>query len=333
MANKLSVDNFTLDSNNNFYMIAEIGLNHNNDIDLTKRMILKAKESGANAVKFQTYNTEKLLPESSPAFSIFKKLELSKVDFLEISAFCKKSDITFFSTPFCFESVDLLEEINVPCYKIASMDVNYYDFIRYIASKNKPVIISTGMSKLSEICRAIETIEKTGNKQIIIMHCISKYPPSSDEMNMRMISQLIDMYPDYPIGFSDHSPSDTMAIVARVLGACVFEKHFTMDKNLDGPDHKISFDPYEFKTMKDKLLSVDESLNFSAERKDMDIAIHAKRSLFAGKNLKKGELLEKNMIDVIRPGNGLPPEMMEFFLGKEIKKDLKKGQIIDFSII
>lgn len=316
------------------FLIAEIGLNHNNDINLTKKMIDAAKESGANAVKFQTYITEKLLQESSPAFSIFKNLELTQKDFKEISDYCKKVGIIFFSTPFSFESVDLLEELNVPCFKIASMDLNYYDFIRYIAKLKKPVILSTGMSEFHEIDRAVKTIEEVGNNKIIILHCISKYPPLYEEMNMGIIEKLKMLYPEYPIGFSDHSPDSTMAIVARTLGATVFEKHFTLDKKLAGPDHAISCDPKEFAELRRKLTDVDSSLSpVIGQRSDSVISYGARRSLFAAKNLKKGEVLTESMIDVVRPGDGLPPEYFYIFLGKELKKDLKKGDKLEFDSI
>jgi N,N'-diacetyllegionaminate synthase len=219
----------------------------------------------------------------------------------------------------------------VPCYKIASMELNYFDLIKCIAEKKKPVIISTGMGRIGEIDKAIEVIEKCGNRQIVILHCISKYPPQSGDMNMRLIEKLSNLYPDYPVGFSDHTSSDIMAVIARTLGACVFEKHFTLDKNLDGPDHKISFDPAEFKRMKENLDDVDLALEYTDDRKDFDIAVHARRSLFASRDIKKGELVDRSMILVVRPGDGMPPSMLEFILGKETKIEIKKGTKIDVS--
>ncbi|OHD23537.1 MAG: hypothetical protein A2086_15490 [Spirochaetes bacterium GWD1_27_9] len=332
MNKKVTIDGKIIGEKHSPYIIAEIGLNHNNDIDLTKNSILAAKKSGASAVKFQTYITEKLLNVDSPAFQLFKNLELSKEQFKIISDYCKDIEITFFSTPFCFESVDLLQELDVPCFKIASMDLNYYDLIHYIAKTGKPIILSTGMGTISEIDKAVSVIRKTGNEDIIILHCISKYPPLYSEMNMQMITKLISMYPDYPIGFSDHSKDSTMTLVARVLGASVFEKHFTLNKNLPGPDHQISCEPDDFIELKEKLQNVDDSLNPSTkDRLDAGIAIHARRSLYASKDLKKGQKLNKDDIAIVRPGGGVAPEYLPLFLERELIKDVKKCEKIDLS--
>jgi N,N'-diacetyllegionaminate synthase len=331
MNREIDIDGTMIGQDNKPYIIAEIGLNHNKNMDLTKKMIDAAKESGANAVKFQTYQTEKLLLETSGAYSLFKNLELSKTEFREISEHCKKTGITFFSAPFSFESVDLLEELNVPCYKIASMELNYYDLIEYIARKNKPVILSTGMGSINEIDRAVEIIENCGNDKIIILHCISKYPPEPEDMNMRLITKLSVLYPDYPVGFSDHTPDDTMAVAALALGARVFEKHFTLDKDLDGPDHKISSTPAELKKLKVKLDNTESALKFTKERKDSEIAVHARRSLFASRDIKKGEKIDRSMVLVVRPGDGLPPEMLTVISGKYVNRDIKKGEKIELS--
>jgi N-acetylneuraminate synthase/N,N'-diacetyllegionaminate synthase len=334
MSGIIEIDGIKIGNNQKAYLIAEIGLNHNKDLNLTKKMILSAKENGADAVKFQTYFSNKLLLETSPVFSLFKNLELSKDDFIQIKKYCEEIGITFFSTPFCYESVDLLKELDVPCYKIASMDLNYYDFIKYIAQIGKPIILSTGMGRFSEIDRAVEVIEKTGNKNIIILHCVSKYPPLPGEMQLKIIEKLKNIYPLYPIGFSDHSPDNTMGIVARTLGACVFEKHFTLDKNLSGPDHQISCEPSDFLDLRNKINDVDDSLNDqSTDRLDFEIAKHARRSLFASKDIKKGEILDKDMIDIVRPGDGIAPEFLEVFIGKESKNDIKKGEKLKFSNI
>ena len=334
MKQHIMIDSKNIGGTSDAYLIAEIGLNHNNDIDLAKKTILAAKESGANAVKFQTYVTEKLLKRDNDAFDLFKNLELSKSQFEEIFDYCKDIGITFFSTPFSYESVDLLMDLNVPCFKIASMDLNYYDFIHYIAKTGKTVILSTGMANFGEIDKAVNTIRKTGNDNIVILHCISKYPPKANEMDMTMIKKLKTLYPEYQIGFSDHSDDNTMSIVARVLGATVFEKHFTLDKTLPGPDHVISSEPKDFIDLRNKLKAVNESLNpCSKIRLDSGIALYARRSLYAAKDLKKGEILTKDKINVVRPGGGIAPEYLPLFLGRELKKDLKASDKIDLSCI
>jgi N-acetylneuraminate synthase/N,N'-diacetyllegionaminate synthase len=316
------------------YIIAEIGLNHNKDLNLVRQMIRSAKESGANAVKFQTYTTSKLLPEESPAYPIFRDLELTAEDFRMIAEIAKETGITFFSTPFSYESVELLESLNVPAYKIASMDLNYYELIHEIARLGKPVILSTGMGQIGEIEKAIQVIRKTGNDQIVILHCLSKYPPKSSEMNLPMISRLQTLFPEIPVGLSDHTMDSTMAVVSRTLGACVFEKHFTLNRSLPGPDQGISNEPADILHLRHSLTQVDEALKFDPyDRKDSSIATHARRSLFAGCDLKKGDILTRENIAIIRPGTGVAPEYLPIFLGRPLICDLKKGDKIDLSVI
>ena len=288
---QILIDGKNINESNEPYLVAEIGLNHNNDMELAKKTIFAAKESGANAVKFQSYISEKLLKKDSEAFDLFKSLELTKSQFEEIFDYCKDIGITFFSTPFSYDSVDMLSEMGVSCFKIASMDLNYYEFVHYIAKTGKTIILSTGMANFGEIDKAINTIRKTGNENIVILHCISKYPPKSTEMDMTMIKKLKTLYPEYQVGFSDHTNDNTMAIVARVFGATLFEKHFTLDKTLPGPDHSISLEPKELLDLRVKLKSVDESINpYSKVRFDSGIALYARRSLYASKDLKRERL-------------------------------------------
>ncbi len=330
----LYLDGKNINSNSRPYLIAEIGLNHNKDIELAKKIIEKAKESGADAVKFQVYQTEELIKDDLEVFKLFKSLELNYEEIKILKDYSKEIGITFFATPFSFKSVDMLEKIDVPFYKIASMDINYYEFIKYIAKIGKPIILSTGMTTIGEIEKAVNTIVKTGNENIAILHCISKYPPDYNEMNMRMITKLSTLFPDYNIGFSDHTTDNCMAIVARTLGATIFEKHFTIDKNLDGPDHKISSNPEEFVHYKETLINVDKALNFiEKERGDFTIAQSARRSLFAKQDIPKGTKLTIDMIKVVRPGDGVAPEYLPIFIGKEVKKDIKKNQKIDITMI
>lgn len=330
----LYLDGKVVNANNRPYLIAEIGLNHNKDIELTKKMIERAKYSGADSVKFQVYETENLINEDSDAFKIFKGLELNYEEIKILNDYSKDIGITFFATPFSFKSVDILEKINVPFYKVASMDINYYEFIKYIGETKKPIILSTGMSNIGEIEKAVNTIVKSGNENIAILHCVSKYPPDYSELNIRMITKLLTLFPEYQIGFSDHTLDNAMAIVARTLGATIFEKHFTLDKNLSGPDHKISTTPEEFENYRSVLINVDKSLNFILkERGDIHISQYARRSLFATKDIPKGTIITKDMIKVVRPGDGIAPEYLPIFIGKEAKKDIKKNQKIDITMI
>ena len=333
MRKTIHIDRKAIGENQKAYLVAEIGLNHNHDLNLAKKTILKAKESGADAVKFQTYITEKLLSKKHEAFSIFKKLELSKEEFKIISDYCREINITFFSSPFCIECIEWLENINVPCYKISSADINYYDLIRQAAKTSKPILLSTGMSDFALIEKAVSTILKTGNDKIIILHTISKYPAKYCDMDLQMINKLKTIF-NFPIGFSDHSSDNIMSIVARTLGASLFEKHFTLNKNMDGPDHRLSITPKELNNMREQLTAVDEGLSprfFS--RTDFDTTQEARRGLYAAKNLKKGTIITADMISIIRPTSSVSPEFLPLFLDKKLTRPLKKDDSFDLSCI
>lgn len=333
MKKSIVIEEKIISEESDSYIAAEIGLNHNRDIELAKRMILEAKKSGADAVKFQTYITEKLIIEESPAFKLFKDLELSKNQFKELSQYSKEVGITFFSTPFCIEAVEWLEEINIPCYKIASMDIDYYDLLKACASTGKPVILSTGMSSLCEIEKAIEVIEKENNNNIVLLHTISKYPPEHKDMNLNMIKKLKEIFP-FPVGFSDHSLDNISAIIARSFGAVFFEKHFTLSKNLKGPDHSISLEPHELVDLREKLSLVDKCLTISKERGDAFIKSGARRGLYAAKDIKKDETIKKEDILAIRPlENALPCDFINYFINRKTKKDIKKGEALSFDLI
>jgi len=329
---EIIIENKIISVNHPAYIVAEIGLNHNKDIGLAEKMIKSAKDNGADAVKFQSYITDKLLNIKSGAYNIFKNLELTKGEFKKLSEYCKSLNFTFFSTPFCLECVEWLEDLNVPCFKIASMDINYYDLISACAKTGKPVILSTGMSSIGEIDKAVNIINKENSEKIIILHAISKYPPEHSDMNMNMIKKLKKIFP-YLIGFSDHSMDNTSAIVARTMQAVMFEKHFTLDKKLDGPDHSISLEPHDLSDLRKSLDIVDKCIFESQERADMIIKKGARRSLYLNTDLKKGSTINRNMIDVIRPEDGLPPEFIEYFIDKKAIKDISKGDLLDFNCI
>ena len=332
MKNKINIEGRMIGDNSPAYIIAEIGLNHNKDMVLAKKTIKAAKDSGADAVKFQTFITDRLAVKSSGAYNIFRSLELSRDDFKEISDYSKEVGITFFSTPFCLECVDWLEELKVPCYKIASGDLNYHELIKRAAGTGKPVILSSGMSELTEIKKTIKIIENEGNNKIILMHTISKYPPMYDEVDLQMITDLKNNF-KYQIGFSDHSQDNTMSICARVLGAAVFERHFTLDKNLDGPDHAISLMPHELKELRYKLDCVDAGLKRNAVRSDNEIKKGARRGLYAASDISEGQIITREMIDVVRPANTMEPMDLDKLIDRKIKKNLKTGEGFDLTCI
>ncbi len=329
MRKSIIIDGKIIGENQRSYLIAEIGLNHNLDLNLAKKQIKSAKESGADAVKFQTFITEEFISKKSNAFSLFKSLEFSKDDFKKISEYSKEIGITFFSTPFSLECIEWLEELNVPCYKIASSDLNYTDLLNAAAKTGKPIILSTGMSNLKMIEKSVSIINKIGNNNIIILHTISKYPPEYEDMNLRMIELFKSKF-NYPIGFSDHTTDNTMSITARVLGASIFERHFTIDKKLKGPDHCISLEPNDFFNLKNELSAVDKALIFNKEKRaDIVIEKSARRGLYAKRDIKKGEQIVKDLILIIRPVEEMSVDKLPRILGKKVKKDIKKGESFD----
>lgn len=331
--NQMVINNTTIHEDSDAYLIAEIGLNHNKSLDLAFRMIDAAKANGANAVKFQSYITEKLVIEDSPAFSLFKNLELSQDDHKQIAAYCNKNDMTFFSTPLCLECVDWLEALDVPCYKIASMDSNYFELLEYISRTGKPIILSTGMTGMETIEKAVNVIEKAGNSKILIMHTISKYPPEYKDMNLRMIEQIRKHF-GFLTGFSDHTMDNLMSVIARTLGSVMFERHFTLDRTLEGPDQAISLEPADFANLRKSLDNVDLALQrHTGPRSDAAIEEGARRSLYAAVDIAKGSVITDNMIDVLRPASGLLPEQKNLVVGKKSNCDISKGQLIDLSCV
>src|SRR6204780_4700390 len=248
------------------YIIAEVGSNHNGDMNLCRRMIDSAAECGAHAVKFQSWTDKSLIAEEEYArntsYSDKKKhfgslremvsaYQLTAEQHFEAAAHCKSRGIAFCSTPFSVEEEDLLEKLDVPFYKIASMDIVYPALLRHVARKQRPVIISTGMATLAEIERAVETVRTEGNEQIILLHCVSIYPPEYDTVHLRNMATLQDPF-GVPVGFSDHTLGTAIPLAAIALGACVIEKHFTLDQDMEGWDHAISANPEQLKVIVDE---------------------------------------------------------------------------------
>ena len=260
------------------------------------------------------------------------KYQLSEDDHVELSSYCKDRGIIFFSTPFSKREVDLLEKIDVPFYKIASMDINNYELLKYVASKNKPVIISTGMASLSEIEIAVRVIENEGNEKIIILHCVSLYPPKDEEMNLKNILMLQNNF-KFPIGLSDHSLDNVIPIAATALGACVIEKHFTIDKELVGWDHSISSNPEEFKELEIAISRVKNALgtyerNIGDNEKMKKLSF--RRSIVSSKKLKKGHILSAEDVDFKRPGDGIQIEELRYIIGRTLKNDIDYDQLLKF---
>jgi N-acetylneuraminate synthase/N,N'-diacetyllegionaminate synthase len=317
------------------FIIAEIGCNHNQDINLAKRLIDAAVDCGVDAVKFQKFITSKLITTHQNQYNILKKLELSNSTFLELFSYTIKKNIIFLATPYDEESVEFLANLPVPAYKIASGDITNLPLLNKIALKNLPIILSTGMSNLDEIKEAIDVIKKAGNDQIILMHCISTYPTDIKDCNLKAITTLKQTF-KLPVGFSDHSLGITMSIAAVALGACVIERHFTIDKNLPGPDHFISLTPYELKELVKCIREVEEGIGsgikipLECEQETMKMA---RRSIVAIKDIPQGTTITKDMIAIKRPGFGIPPKFINKIIGKKAKKDISNDSVINWEDI
>lgn len=333
------------------YIIAEIGANHNGDMDLARKMILSAKEAGADCVKFQSWTPKSLIAkeeyERNQVYNdskkkhfgslkeMVKKYALTDKQHEELKEFCDANKITFASSPFSTEEAKLLNDLPVPFFKIASMDINYLDFIADVASYGKPMIISTGMANLMEIERAVEVCYKNGNDQIILLHCISIYPPEYEDIHLNNITMLQKAF-GLPVGFSDHTIGVSIPLASVALGSCLIEKHFTIDKDLPGWDHMISADPGEMKTICSQSKNITKSLG-SYIRKVSGAEEEKKkkfrRSLVVQKDLKKGHILTKKDLAAKRPGTQIPPDEQKYVLGRSLNQDIGNDELLNWDML
>ena len=345
----INIKNQTILDDSPVFIIAEAGVNHNGSVEVAKKLVDVAVQSGANAIKFQTFKTENLVTKDARKASyqkqttnvqetqleMLKKLELNYEQHLEIADYCKNVGITFLSTPFDFESVDLLEQFQIPAYKISSGDLTNLPFLEYIARKNKPLILSTGMASLGEVEEAVDTIHTAGNQQLVLLHCTSNYPTVYPDVNLKAMLTLKNAF-QLPVGYSDHTLGIEVPIAATALGACVIEKHFTLDRNLPGPDHRASLEPDQFKQMVIGIRNVEAALGDGIKRcRDTEANVKevARKSIVAVRDLAKGEVLSRDVLGFKRPGTGLPPKFIEFLVGKKIKRNVAKDSRLELADI
>lgn len=329
------------------YFIAEIGANHNGDVNLAKKMIKIAKEIGADAVKFQSWSKYSLFSKKvyednyflSDDYrnrtdytleSIMEAYSLRKEEQRELKNYCDQIDITFASTPFCEDEVDfLVDELNVDFIKVASMDLNNYPFLEYIAKKDKPIVLSTGLSKLSEIDDAIRTLLNAGNEKIVLLHCVSIYPPKDEEVNLNNIDMLRYLY-NCPVGYSDHTIGITAPILSVAKGACVIEKHFTLDKNMEGWDHKVSADPSELSMIIEECSKAAKMLGktYRVVNESIERIEAFRRSIVATRNIQAGEIIRREDLTFKRPGTGIEPKYLNFIVRKTAKRNIGYDELI-----
>ena len=326
------------------YIIAEVGVNHNGNIELAKRLIDVAKNAGADAVKFQTFKAEESTslqaekaeyqkkndPTEESQLDMIRKLELPFGDFSILKDYCEQKEIDFISTPDGTESLSCLMGLNVPLLKIGSTEVTNYSFLKEIGETGKPIILSTGMSTLGEVEKALEVLYSTGNDKVSLMHCTTDYPTMLEDVNLRAMITLRNAF-QVPVGYSDHTLGYDAAVAATTLGATCIEKHITLNRNMPGPDHKASTPPCEFEEYVKHIRNTEILLGSYIKkptRKEVLIMEQVRRSILAKHDLKKGTILDKSMFCYKRPGNGIWPEYAEILVGMELKRDLQKEEMI-----
>jgi pseudaminic acid synthase len=328
------------------YVIAEAGSNHNRDLDTAFRLIDVAAEAGADAVKFQTYTAEGLYSRRTPDMSylkdqglvgeresvwdLIKRVEIPWEWHADLAEHARKAGITFFSTPFQEEAVDLLEGIGVPAYKIASYEVNHLPLIERAARTGKPLLISTGMASLGDIERALDTATAAGARDLLVMHCAVNYPPRFEDLNLRAIATLQAAF-RIPIGWSDHTPGHTADVVAVALGACAVEKHFTLSRDQEGPDHPFALEPHELAAMVTAIREAEASLGSSVKRvteAEAEMFRLGRRSIVASRDVAAGATLTRDDLAIKRPGFGIPVHDLDQVVGRHAARALEQDEVL-----
>ena len=328
------------------YIISEIGVNHGGCMITAKKMIDASKKAGANAVKFQTFTAETLVSKGTPKvdyqkfttnknqthFDMIKSLEFKKDDHLLILNYCKSLNIDFISTPYDIESAKFLNEIGVNIFKTASADIVDLPLHEFLESTKKTVIISCGMATLGEIELVMDIYQRNNNKNTVLLHCVSNYPCKFESLNLKVIKTLANTF-QVPVGYSDHAQGVYPSVISIALGAKVIEKHFTLDKNMIGPDHKTSCTPEEFKNLIDAIRIAETSLGNPVKQiqdEETQMREVSRKSLFLFKNVNKNSIIKKSDLVLKRPGTGINANLLEKIIGKKATTDLKKDHMLKF---
>src|SRR3989338_2818507 len=329
-------------------LIAEAGVNNNGSLELARKLVDVAKEANADVIKFQTFKTENLVAETTSMapyqkenlkknqtqFEMLKKLELSESDFRTLFEYCKKKGIIALSTPFDLESVDLLERLNVPAYKIASGEITNTPLIEKIAKTNKPIILSTGAANYAEI-NDVVSIASNSSGGLAILHCVTDYPTKFEDLNLNVMKTIEKMF-GLPVGFSDHTEGLEASLAAAALEARIIEKHFTLDKNMEGPDHKASLNPDELKQWVRSIRNIEKGLGDGVKRlreREEEIKEYMRKSISAKRDIVAGERVNNDNIAIMRPEKGMPPKYWKQVIGKKTKKGIMKFHPLTWSDI
>jgi N,N'-diacetyllegionaminate synthase len=331
------IANRVISSKDPVYFVAEIGLNHNGDMQLARTMIHAAKRSGAEAVKFQTYKSERLAdPVKNPAlYQIFKLSELTADYHKQLKQMCVENELAFISTPFDEESVDLLALCGVDAFKVASSDLTNYPLLRKIASYNLPVIISTGMGYMDEVMDSIFVLKKAGCESVLPLHCVSNYPPEDSEMNLLSLTSMRKTL-GMDVGYSDHFIGELASLTAITLGALLIEKHFTTSKNLPGPDQRLSADEGEFHTLVEKARRLESMLGDGVKKpsdKEMNSRSSGRQGVYAAKDIAPGEIITQTHIFTARPEGEIPASEVDKLIGATARNSIKAGSAMSFKYV
>lgn len=326
-------------------IIAEAGVNHNGSLNLAKRLVDVAAEAGADIVKFQTFDADQLVTktaikaeyqvnntrDSSSQYEMLKKLELSADMHVELIKYCRSKDIEFLSTPFDLDSIQYLDDLGIRIWKIPSGEITNYPYLQAIGKTRKPVIMSTGMSTLDEVREAIGVLKSEGLMDITLLHCNTQYPTPMCDVNLSAMHTLKDVFA-LPVGYSDHTLGIEVPIAAVAMGASVIEKHFTVDKMLEGPDHIASLSPDELKDMVNAIRNIEKAIGDGEKRptasEGENIAV-ARKSIVARNKIYKGEVFSNDNITTKRPGNGISPMRWNEVVGKVATRDFEVDELIE----
>jgi pseudaminic acid synthase len=324
------------------YIIAEAGSNHDRKLDQAIRLIDVAAEAGADAVKFQTFTSDKIVAETptrakyldailapdETMASLFRKLELPHEWHAELKDHAEAAGLDFISTPFDTAAVDLLHGLGVKVFKVASYELWHLPLIRYIARLGRPMICSTGMANIAEVQEAVDTVAAEGNEELILLHCVVNYPPPFGDLNLRAIETMRAAF-GVPVGYSDHTPGWTAPVVATSLGAAVIEKHFTISRDMPGPDHRFAIEPHELKSMVSAIRDAQAALGDGIKRMapaEADLYVTARRSLFASRTIEAGETLTEASIAVLRPGTGIEVRELPHVVGRVARRRIERHE-------
>lgn len=327
------------------FIIAEAGVNHNGSIEIAKKLIDEAAKCGVDAVKFQSFKAKNLVTKVAKQadyqkenmkkevsqYEMLKALELSYDDHIELINYSKEKGIMFLSSPFDLESIDMLMELGIEMFKVPSGEIENVPYLKKIAKTGKKVILSTGMSNLSDIEFALDILREAGAKDISVLHCNTDYPTKMEEVNLTAMNTIGNAFL-VEIGYSDHTKGIEIPIAAVALGAKIIEKHFTLDKNMEGPDHKASLEPDELKAMVDSIRNVEIALGngikalTNSEKKNIKVA---RKSIICSSYIKKGEVFTEENLTIKRPGTGLSPKMWDKIIGKKAQRDYNVDEMVE----